>query len=92
VAYLPYFGRTFTPSMDPNDAGTRFKSKDFKYDAVKKKNSWIITIVPNDVKEHQKLVFNVSQKGYASLSVTNINRQPISFNGNISEPREKKKK
>jgi hypothetical protein len=91
VAYLPYFGRSFNPSINPDDAGTRFKSKDFKYDAVKKKNSWMITIVPNDIKERQKLIFNITEKGYASLSVTNNNRQPISFNGNISEVKKPKK-
>jgi len=92
VAYLPYFGRSFSPPMNRDDSGTRFKSKDFKYDAVKKKNNWTITIVPNDVKEQQKLVFYISEKGYASLNVSNINRQPISYNGNISEPKEKKDK
>ncbi len=91
VAYLPYYGRAFAPAIDPNDAGTKFKSKDFKYNAEKKKKNWIITIEPNDVKERQKLVFNITEKGYASLTVQNINRQPMSFNGNLSEPKEKKK-
>ena len=91
VAYLPFYGRSFTPSYDPNDSGTKFKSKDFKYNAEKKKKNWVITIEPNDVRDHQKLVFNISEKGYASLSVQNVNRQPMSFNGNLSEPKEKKK-
>lgn len=91
VAYLPYYGRSFSPSLDPNDAGTKFKSKDFKYSAEKRKKNWIITIEPKDIKEHQKLVFNITEKGYASLNVQNYNRQPISFNGNLSEVKEKKK-
>lgn len=89
VAYLPFYGRSFTPSYDPKDAGTKFKSKDFKYSAEKKKKNWVVTIEPNDVKERQKLTFNITEKGYASLSVQNINRQPISFNGNIAEPKER---
>jgi hypothetical protein len=85
LAYLPYFGRSYTPSMDPKDAGTRFKSKDFKYTSVKKKNNWTITIDPKDTKDRQQLILNVSESGYATLSVNNPNRQPISFNGYISE-------
>jgi hypothetical protein len=85
VAYLPYFGRSYTPSMDPNEAGTRFKSKDFKYSSVKKKKTWTITIDPKDIKDKQQLILNVSENGYATLSINNQNRQPISFNGYISE-------
>ncbi|MDB5020413.1 MAG: hypothetical protein JWQ28_1540 [Pedobacter sp.] len=85
VAYLPYFGRSYTPSMDPKEAGTRFKSKDFKYSSVKKKKNWTIIIDPKDTKDRQQLILNVSESGYASLSVNNPNRQPISFNGYISE-------
>lgn len=85
VAHLPYFGRTYTPSLDPNEAGTKFKSKDFKYSAVKKKKDWVITIEPEDIKERQKLIFRISESGYANLSINNYNRQPISFYGYISE-------
>ena len=91
VAYLPFYGRSFTPSFDPNDAGTKFKSKDFKYSAEKKKKSWVVTIEPKDVKDHQKLTFNITEKGYASLTVQNVNRQPMAFNGNLSEPKAQKK-
>jgi hypothetical protein len=91
VAYLPYFGRSYTPSLDPKEAGTRFKSKDFKYSSVKRKKNWTITIDPKDTKDRQQLILNVSESGYASLSVNNPNRQPISFNGYISENKVDKK-
>lgn len=85
VAYLPYFGRSYSPSMDPNEAGTRFKSKDFKYSSEKKKSNWTIIIDPKDIKDKQQLILYVSESGYATLSVNNPNRQPISFNGYITE-------
>jgi hypothetical protein len=85
VAYLPYFGRSYNPSMDPNEAGTRFKSKNFKYSSAKKKNNWTILIDPKDTKDRQQLILNVSENGYATLSINNPNRQPISFNGYITE-------
>lgn len=91
VAYLPYFGRSYSPSLDPNEAGTRFKSKDFKYTSEKKKNSWTIMIDPKDTKDRQQLILYVSESGYATLSVNNPNRQPISFNGYITENTASKK-
>jgi hypothetical protein len=85
VAFLPYFGRAFNASLDPKEAGTKFKSKDFKYASVKKKKNWVITINPKDVKDNQQLILSVSENGYATLNVNNFNRQPISFTGYISE-------
>lgn len=90
-AYLPYYGRAYTATMDPNDSGTKFKSKKFEYKAdKKKKGSWTITINFKDAKDTQRMILNVSENGYASLNVNNNNRQPISFNGYLSEPKDKK--
>jgi hypothetical protein len=91
VAYLPYFGRSYTPSLDPNDAGTRFKSKDFKYSSDKKKKNWTILIDPKDTKDRQQFILNVSESGYATLSINNPTRQAISFNGYIAENKAEKK-
>ena len=91
VAYLPFYGRAFTGTMDPNDSGTKFTSKKFEYTSAKgKKGGWVITIDPKDVKDGQRMTLNVTESGYASLFVMNNNRQPISFNGYIAEPKEKK--
>lgn len=88
TAYLPYYGRAYTASMNPDDSGTKFKSKKFNYTSVKKKRGgWTITIEPKDVKDSQKLTLDVSENGYATLFVNNVNRQPISYYGYISEPK-----
>ncbi len=90
VAYLPFYGRSFSPSPDPNDAGTKFKSKDFKYvKTARKKGGWNIVITPKDVKDSQRLTLYVTKTGYATLNVINNNRQPISFNGYLAENKEK---
>jgi hypothetical protein len=91
-AYLPYYGRAYSATMNPDDAGIKFKSKDFKYKMEqKKKGSWMITINPKDTRDNQAMVLNVSENGYATLSVNSNNRQPITFNGYLSEPKEKNK-
>ncbi|AOM77722.1 DUF4251 domain-containing protein [Pedobacter steynii] len=91
-AYLPYYGRAYTASLDPNDSGIKFKSKKFDYKTTKrKKGGWIINIAPKDTKEVQSMSLSVSENGYAVLNVNSNNRQSISFNGFISEPKEDKK-
>ncbi|WP_316804638.1 DUF4251 domain-containing protein [Pedobacter nototheniae] len=92
VAYLPYYGRAFNASFDPNESGIKFTSKDFTYTQSKnKKGSYTIQINTKDVKrENYRLTLSVSTNGYASLNAISTNRQPITFNGYISEPSKKK--
>lgn len=92
-SYLPYFGRAYSASLDPNDAGIKFISKDFIYKTTtRKKGGWDIQIKLKDVKEVQQLSFSISEEGYASLQITQTNRQPISFNGYIRGKTVKKNK
>ena len=83
---LPYYGRAYNASRDPNDAGIKFKSKDFSYvTEKKKKGNYVITIKPKDAREIQSMTLNVTLNGYATLSVNSTNRQPITFYGYIAE-------
>lgn len=95
-SYLPYYGRAYVAPYnptDPSETGIQFKSKQFDYQAsVSKKSGWAITVVPHDVKETRKFIFNISDEGFATLSVTSNNRQSISFNGYITENLPKTKK
>jgi hypothetical protein len=85
-SYLPYFGRSYSAFLNPDDAGIKFISKDFNYKTtIRKKGGWLIQIKPKDVNEVQQLSFSISEDGYATLQVTQTNRQPISFNGYIRE-------
>nr|WP_068887840.1 DUF4251 domain-containing protein [Pedobacter panaciterrae] len=86
-AYLPYYGRAYSANIGSNDSGIKFKSKDFTYKTdKKKKGGWTITIKPKDAKDVQSLTLSVGEKGYAILNVISNTRQPIAFNGFISEP------
>lgn len=90
-AYLPYYGRSYTPEIGTNDNGIKFKSKDFAYKTSKgKKNGWTIKINPKDVRNNQNMTLMVTTNGYATLNVNNNNKQPITFNGYIAEAKEKK--
>jgi hypothetical protein len=93
TSYLPYFGRAYSASLDPNDAGIKFISKDFIYKTTsRKKGGWDIQIKPKDVKEVEQMSFSISEEGYASLQVIQTNRQSISFNGYIRGKTVKKHK
>jgi hypothetical protein len=86
ISYLPYFGRAFTAPMDPSKGGIQFTSTDFEYTVNERsRGGWEILIKPRDVKEVQQMMLTISDNGYGSLQVTSTNRQPISFNGYITE-------
>jgi hypothetical protein len=91
IVYLPYFGRAYTAPRDPSDGGIKLTTSDYDYKSIpNKKGGWDITIKPkkttmNTVGDVQAITINVAKDGYASLKVTSLNRQPISFNGYIEE-------
>jgi hypothetical protein len=85
VAYLPYFGRAYSAPMDPSQNGIQFTSKDFIYTTTpRKKGGWNISIKFNDAGDVKQMELTVTTDGNASLQVTSVNRQSISFNGHIT--------
>lgn len=88
---LPYFGRAYAAPMN-SDAGIKFAaSTSFDYKLQnRKKGGWSVTIKPKDSREVQELFFTIFSNGSASLHVTSANRQPISFNGYITQTKNKK--
>ncbi len=93
ISYLPYFGRAYSATLDPSQAGIEFTSNNFDYTKTgRKKGGWDISIRPKDYRDVQQLTLTITQDGYASLQVTSTNRQMISFNGYITAIPMKKKK
>lgn len=84
--YLPYFGRAYTANPgDATSGGLRFESKDFTVKpSTTKKGNTLFIITPND--QRANFVFNLEifKNGSAFLSINSNDRQPISFDGNIS--------
>lgn len=81
IAFLPYFGRAYFDVPYNGDTGMKFTSTKFNYNAKAKKKGWEITIKPTDVKNIDRLMLNISPDGYASLSITSVNRDFISYDG-----------
>lgn len=88
IAYLPYYGRSFSAPMNQDDNGYKFTSTKFSYkNNARKKGGWDITITPQDAKENVRMNLTISVNGYASLVISSNNKQSITYNGYLAEPR-----
>jgi hypothetical protein len=88
ASYLPYFGRAFTAPVNPTEGPLNFTSTDFDYKVTnKKKGGWDIVIMPKDRQDPRQMALSIFENGSASLNVTSNNRQPIAFNGFITDKR-----
>ena len=82
VSYLPYFGRAYQAPLNPSEGGIQFTSTSFSYKVNPgKKDTWEVTIIPNDFQDVQQLFFTIYNNGTAMLNVTSTYKDPISFNG-----------
>ncbi len=87
---LPYFGRAYTGSLDPEKQSHRFTSKNFSYVQTKgRKNTTVITMRPNDVQHIQHIVMEVYPNAKAYLTIQASDRQLISYDGYLKENQEK---
>lgn len=83
IAYLPFFGRSYSAPVNPSEGGIKFTSTNFSYKQSIRKNNYEIEIVPKDNNEVRNLFLTISPSGFASLRVLSLNKTPISFNGQI---------
>ena len=81
---LPYYGRAYQAPMNPSSAGIKFTSTDFTYTIKdRKKKGWDIFIKTNDASPPTQANLSIFADGSASLRVTSMDRQSISFYGYI---------
>jgi len=86
VAFLPYYGRSFSAPINQDDAGVKFNSKKFEYKSQKgKKRGWDTVIETKDAKENYRLAFNISDNGYVTLSLNSNNKQSVTYQGYLKE-------
>ncbi|MFN0292864.1 DUF4251 domain-containing protein [Pedobacter helvus] len=91
VAFLPYYGRSFTAPIGQNEGGVKFTSKKFEYKSKKgKKRGWDILIQTIDAKENYRLALNIGDEGYATLSLNSNAKQSITYQGYLKENEVKK--
>ena len=90
---LPYFGRAFNSTYGSSDNSYRFTSKDYTITkSQSKKGNWVFKINPNDVKNVSDIYIEIYKNGKALTSIRSNDRQPISYDGYISENEKTKEK
>lgn len=86
MAFLPYFGRSYGSIVDHEEMSIKFNSKKFSFKQLKrKKRGWIIQIITQDLRNNYRLNLDIGSSGYATLSVRDNFRQPISYYGYIEK-------
>ncbi len=91
IAFLPYYGRSFTAPIGQNEGGVKFNSKKFEYKSTKgRKRGWDILIETKDAKENFRLVLNIGDEGYATVSLNSNAKQSITYQGYLKENEERK--
>jgi len=86
VAFLPYYGRSFTAPINQTEGGVKFTSKKFEYKSSKgKKRGWNTVVETKDVPENYRLAFSISDEGYVTLSLNSNNKQSVSYQGYLKE-------
>ena len=92
-AYLPYYGRAYRAPMDPHEGGFNFTSTEFQYRVIpgKRKGNWIAEVDILDLDRSVTFSFDIWENGTARLVVNDMNRQPISFQGDIALNKEEVK-
>ena len=92
-SHLPYFGVAFNARFGSTDSPLTFSSTDFNYSIKEsKKGGFEITIHINKPDDPDLILLSVSSGGYATLRVNSMNRQSISFYGEIEAPGSPKKR
>jgi len=89
VAYLPYYGRVYTPMLN-SDGGIKFTSSDFEYSKTAVKDGWEISIRPKDVPLVSRMQMTVFDNGTANLYITSNNRESVSYSGKIKSTQGKR--
>jgi hypothetical protein len=82
---LPYFGRAFSPTIDPSKNSVKFKSKNISILKKKNKNRYSVTLQIHDVQNIQTMYLDIFNNGKARLSINFTDRQPISYDGYIDK-------
>ncbi len=82
-SYLPYYGRAYNASYGGTDSPMVFNSKFESISSEETKKGYRVKVVTKNGNDRLEFNFHISETGSISLNVTSINRQSISYFGNL---------
>jgi len=91
-SYLPYYGVAYSASYGGTDSPMIFDEPFETCDMEKTKNGYRVEVSTKNGSDKLEFYFNVSESGSTTLSVSSINRQSISYYGNLEKIKEKQEK
>ena len=91
-SYMPFYGISYSGVSFGGDTGIKFEGKPEDFTVAKGKNSYNVNALVKEQNDTYQILLSVGFKGRATLSISSNNRSNISYNGEISAPKPKKKK
>ena len=93
-SYLPYYGRAYTASYGGTDSPMTFDSPADSYTMEETNKGYRVKVSAKNGNDRVEFTFHISETGSTTLNVSSINRQSISYYGNLEkiEKKEEKKK
>lgn len=86
TADLPYFGRIYQPVIGRDEQGLKFTSKDYSIQKQEGKNGKITYVIkPNDLSRINLIYVDVFRNGRSYISINSTDRQPISYDGYLTD-------
>jgi len=89
-SYMPYLGNTYSRDYSSfKDSPMGFMQPFESYKRTKTKSGYDVDVRVKNEHDVIDLVFHISKTGSASLTASSINRQAISYTGEIMNPKPK---
>lgn len=83
-SYLPYFGRSYTAVYGSTQSPLIFESPIESFDMERtKRDGYRVEVNADNKSDNVTFMFDIGQTGSVSLIVTSMNRQSISFFGDL---------
>jgi hypothetical protein len=89
-SYLPYFGVAYSASYGSTDSPMIFNEPFEGCDFETTKNGYLVKVSVKNNNDRLEYSFHISDTGSTSLNVSSLNRQAISYTGNIEKVKEEK--
>ena len=87
-SYLPYYGVAYTASYGGSDSPMNFKQPFETCDMEKTKKGYLVKVKVKNGNDMLDFSFHISETGTTTLSVSSVNRQAISYYGDLVKDKE----
>lgn len=88
-SYLPYYGVAYSASYGGTDSPMIFDVPFETCTQEKVKNGYMVKVEAKNKNDRLTFTFHISETGTTTLSVSSINRQSITYNGEIIKEKKK---